>query len=177
MHNHEYPWYALRVRHRNETISSVFLRSQGFVVYNPTCAAKRQWSDRIKRLDVPLFPGYIFCQMLPSQRVVVCGAPGVVQIVSVGKVPAPVDPSEMEGILRSVEYGFRAEPAAMPQPKDRVLIQSGPFRGLDGVVLGNTKRKTIILSLSLLQRAIAVEVDETDVSKLKPLRRSAAAGN
>jgi transcription termination/antitermination protein NusG len=158
-----HPWFALRVRHRCEHCSASALLHAEFTVCSPTYVSERRWSDRIKRVELPLFPGYIFCQVAPAQRYNVLAAPGVVQIVGIGNTPVPVQPQEMEGVLRSMQHGLRAEPAEMPRPEDRVLIQSGPFRGLEGVVVELKKSKRIILLMTLLQRAIAVEVEESAV--------------
>ena len=160
---HQSPWFALRTRHRCEQYSTSYLSHHDFSVCFPTYVVERRWSDRVKQLHLPLFPGYIFCQMEPWQKFGVLGAPGVVQIVSIGNTPVPVDPAEMEGVLRSVDCGFGLEPAELPRPEDRVLILSGPFRGLEGVFVEQKKRQTLILSVTLLKRAIAVELDATAV--------------
>ena len=73
----------------------------------------------------------------------------------------------MVGVLRTVQYGFRAEPAELPKTGDRVLIESGPFCGLEGVMLKSKSRQRIILSVTLLQRAISVEFDESAVLPVK----------
>jgi transcription antitermination factor NusG len=160
---HQSPWFALRIRHRCEQYSTSYLSYHGFTVCFPTYEVERRWSDRVKQLQLPLFPGYIFCQMAPGQKSAVLSAPGVVQLVSIGNTPVPVEPAEMEGVLRSVECGFGLEPAELPRPEDRVLILSGPFRGLEGVFVERRKQRTLILSVTLLQRAIAVELDATAV--------------
>jgi transcription antitermination factor NusG len=98
-----------------------------------------------------------------SLRSAVLKTPGVVQIVGLGNKPLPVEASEMEGVLITAKYGLRAEPTEYPQPMDRVLIQFGPLRGLEGVVIERKNQRKIILSLSLLQRAIAVELDQAAV--------------
>jgi len=112
--------------------------------------------------------------MAPGQKSAVLCAPGVVEIVSIGNTPVPVDPAEMEGVLRSVECGFGLEPAELPRPEDRVLILSGPFRGLEGVFVERRKQRTLILSVTLLQRAIAVELDATAV---KPVNKGPRHGS
>jgi hypothetical protein len=78
----------------------------------------------------------------------------------------------MEGVLRSVECGVGVEPAELPHPQDKVLILSGPFRGLEGVFVERRKRRTLILSVTLLQRAIAVELDEMAVRPVNKRPRS-----
>ena len=167
MHEHQAPWFALRVRYRSENLSSTFLRQVGLAVCSPTYTVERRWTDRTKQLDLPLFPGYIFCQMAPECCTTVLGTPGVVQIVGMGRTPIPVEPSEMEGVLRTVQYGLRAEPAELPKAGDRVLIEYGPFCGLEGVMLERKSRQRIILSVTLLQRAISVELDESAVLPVK----------
>jgi transcription antitermination factor NusG len=86
-----YPWFALRVKSRSEKIVSTIARNKGFEEFLPLYQSRRRWSDRFKSVDVPLFPGYVFCRVDPEFRLPLLTIPGVLSFVGIGKVPAPID--------------------------------------------------------------------------------------
>src|SRR5437764_7400051 len=89
------PWYALMVKPGQEKFASRALRNRGYEELSPRCKVRRQWSDRIKQVEVSLFPGYLFCKLNPNDRMPVLTAPGVFGIVSFGGVPHPIDEGEV----------------------------------------------------------------------------------
>src|SRR5215469_11320307 len=82
-------WYAVRTRSRFEATTSASFRDKGFTAFLPTYVSRRQWSDRIKELRLPLFPGYVFCRFDASDQYRVLNSPGVVHIVGAGDTPIP----------------------------------------------------------------------------------------
>ena len=101
-------WFALHVRVRQEKTVSHILSRKGFEQFVPVYRSKRKWTDRIKELDVPLFPGYVFCRFQPEARVPVVTTPGVVDIVRCGRMLTPVDPAEIAALQALPESGHRA---------------------------------------------------------------------
>src|ERR1700690_2508632 len=89
------PWYALQVASKCEKAVSTGLVLRGYSEFLPLYRSRRKWSDRFQDVDLPLFPGYVFCQVDIYHRLPVLMIPGVVRIVGVGKMPMPVDDSEM----------------------------------------------------------------------------------
>ncbi|MDQ6708172.1 MAG: hypothetical protein M3Z85_19625, partial [Acidobacteriota bacterium] len=85
-----HPWFALRIRSRFEKTTATILRGKGYEEFSPSYRSKRQWSDRMKEVDLPLFPGYMFCRFNPLDRFPILCTPGVVSIVGIGKIPRPV---------------------------------------------------------------------------------------
>jgi len=88
-------WFALHVKSRQEKIVSQILDSKGFEQFLPVYRSKRIWVDRVREIDLPLFPGYLFCRFSPEARIPVVTTPGVVDIVRCGPMFAPVDPAEI----------------------------------------------------------------------------------
>lgn len=152
-------WFAVRVRSNHERLVSLYLREIGYEEYSPTYRAERQWSDRIKVIDQPLFPGYVFCRLDPNDRLPLLKAPGVVGLVGVGKVPAPIPAVEVERVKRMVNSGLLVTPWPYLQVGQQVLIERGPLAGLEGILERVKNRLRIVVSVTLLQRAVAAEID------------------
>src|SRR5437016_11411375 len=87
----EQPWFGLRVRSRSEQMAATALAGKGYKPFLPVYKVARRWTDRVKRVDMPLFPGYVFCRFDPQRRLPILITPGVVSVVGIGKAPAPID--------------------------------------------------------------------------------------
>src|ERR1035441_9840100 len=101
-------WYALRIQSRLSSLAVDTLRGKGYEEFLPLYRARRRWSDRVKQVELPLFPGYLFCQFDVNDRLPILTTPGVIGIVGAGKTPVPVDIEEIEAIraiLRSGQIG------------------------------------------------------------------------
>ena len=153
------PWFALRVRSNFEQHSCNALTIRGLEAFHPSFKARRRWSDRVKMIDQSLFPGYVFCRFGPDERVNVLRAPGVVHVVSSGNDPLPVDESEINHIRTVVMAELAANPHPFLRVGQRVRIDRGPLTGAEGILTALNGKSSLILSISLLQRSIAVEVD------------------
>jgi transcription termination/antitermination protein NusG len=134
--------------------------------------SRRRWSDRVKLLQLPLFAGYLFCRFDPSHRARILATPGVFFIAGIGKTPLPVDPEEIEAIRLAVNCGGRVEPWNRLQVGHTVRIEQGPLSGLTGVLLRWKGGNHLILNVQLLQRGVAVEVDESWVLPCDPVAAS-----
>src|SRR5256884_7012655 len=108
----QWPWFAILVKTGREKSTNLLLENAGYECFLPVNRSTRRWSDRTKLIDVPLFPGYLFCRMNPHNRLTVLMTPGVMQIVGVGKTPIPVEEEEIAAIQRVQRSGL----AAMPWP-------------------------------------------------------------
>jgi transcriptional antiterminator NusG len=157
----ELPWYAVRVRSQYEKCVSRALRERDYEEFLPMYWCRRQWSDRIKMLQLPLFAGYLFCRFDPSHRARILATPGVLLIAGVGKIPLPVDGAEIEAIRQAVNSPQHVEPFSHLAIGDTVRIEHGPLSGLQGVLLRFKGRSHLILRVQLLQRGVAVEIDES----------------
>jgi transcription antitermination factor NusG len=162
-----YPWFALQVRTRREAVVADYLEGTGYEWFLPLCQSRRHWSDRIKEVEVPLFPGYLFCRFNPQDRLPILKTPGVIQIVGYNRSPIPVDENEIAAIQRLVASGIPNQPWPFLAVGDRVTIESGPLRGLEGILTSLKGDHRLVLSVSLLQRSVAVEIDSAFVASLR----------
>jgi transcription termination/antitermination protein NusG len=156
---HGAPWYALRVRPNYEKPVAAALRGKGFQEFLPLIRSKRQWSDRVKIMDLPLFPGYLFCRLNLEERLPLLTTPGFLYLVGVGKNPEPVNETEIAGIQAVLRSGLTVTPWPNLVVGQKVRLRHGPLRGLDGVLTRIANRHRIYVSVTLLKRSISVEVD------------------
>lgn len=154
------PWYALRIRSRQERVIASALHGKGYEVFLPLYLSRRRWSDRIKELELPMFPGYLFCRFDVQKRLPVIVTPGIVQVVGIGKDPIPVEDAEIAAIQSVVGSRLNAQPWPYLQVGRRVRIECGPLRGVEGILIAVKKAHRLVISVTLLQRSVAVEVDE-----------------
>jgi len=154
-----FPWFALQVRSRYEKNVASYLDGKGFEWFLPTHNCRRKWSDRIKEVTLPLFPGYLFCRFDPQDRLPILKTPGLISIVGTAKVPTAVDESEIHAIRQLVHSGLPRQPWPYLQVGQRVRIEQGSLSGLEGILLRHKGQDRLVLSVSLLQRSTAVEID------------------
>jgi transcription antitermination factor NusG len=162
--NQKWPWFAILARTSREKTASLLLENAGYECFVPTSKYMRRWSDRMKEVEVPLFPGYLFCRMNPHNRLPVLMTPGVIQIVGVGKTPIPVEEEEIAAIQRVEKSGLSTMPWPYLEVGHAVRIEEGPLHGLTGIVLKIKSGPKLVLSVSLLQRSVAVEIDRRWIS-------------
>ena len=152
------PWFALRVKPNFEKPVSAALRGKGFEEFLPLFRSRRQWSDRVKVMDLPLFPGYLFCRLNLEERMPLITTPGFLYIVGVGKNPEPVDESEILAIQSVLRSGVPVSPWPSLVVGQKVQVKEGPLRGLVGVVAKIANQHRMYVSVTLLKRSISVEV-------------------
>ncbi|OLB26868.1 MAG: hypothetical protein AUH13_25900 [Acidobacteria bacterium 13_2_20CM_58_27] len=163
----QWPWFAILVKTGREKSTNLLLENAGYECFLPVNRSTRRWSDRTKLIDVPLFPGYLFCRMNPHNRLTVLMTPGVMQIVGVGKTPIPVEEEEIAAIQRVQRSGLAAMPWPYMQVGNVAEILGGPLRGLTGIVVKIKSGVKLVLSVSLLQRSVAVEVERGWVAEVR----------
>lgn len=164
-------WYALRVKSRHENIVASHLQARGFESLLPLYKCRRRWSDRFKEMELPLFPGYVFCQFNQLNRLPILTVPGIVHVVGVGRTPIPIDETEMAAIQTTVASGLPSRPWPFLEIGHKVRIEYGPLRGVEGVLLGFKGHQRLVLSVTLLQRSVAVQVDEAWITPLPKQNR------
>ena len=152
-------WYALQVRPRFEKHVQLHLEDKGYEVFYPTFTTTRQWSDRVKSLSFPLFPGYVFCRFNVHARLPILITPGVNQVVGAGKTPTVVDEAELSAIRRVMQSGVAAQPWPYLRVGETVRIENGPLEGMTGIVTRIKNSCRLVVSVSLLMRSVSVELD------------------
>lgn len=144
-----------------EKMVSDQLRGKGYEEFLPMCWSRRLWSDRVKVIQMPLFTGYLFCRFDPENRFAILTTPGVCTIVGRGRTPLPVDANQVESIRLAVRSGQGVEPWPRLEVGNKVRIEVGPLSGVEGTLLRHKGTTHLILGVTLMQRAVAVEIDET----------------
>ena len=157
-------WYALFVRSRHEKTVENSLRSKRYSVFSPSYRTKRKRVDRIAEIEVPLFPGYVFCQFDPNKRLPILMTPGVVGVVGRGNRPEPVDDTEIDSIRTVALAGRSVQPWPFLKLGQRIRMQSGPLTGVEGIFLRVQDKDHLVVSVTLLQRAVSVVIERDSVS-------------
>jgi transcription antitermination factor NusG len=155
------PWYALQVRPRYEKIIASTLLSKGYEGFLPLYIQRSRWSDRIKEVQLPLFSGYLFCRFDVNNRLPILVTPGVIRVVGIGKTPYPVDEHEIQALQTIVISNLHTEPWSYLNVGQKVRIELGVLAGVEGILIGLKGSSKLIVSVSLLKRSVAVEVDES----------------
>lgn len=167
-------WFALRVKSRCEKVVSTIARNKGFEEFLPLYQRRQRWSDRLKAVEFPLFPGYVFCRLNPQYRLPLLTIPGVLHFVGIGKVPVPIDDEEILAIQSAVSSGLATEPWPFLEVGQRVRLEDGPLAGLEGFLIEMRKRYRVVVSVTLLKRSVAVEIDREWVTPLDAAGRRAS---
>jgi len=170
----EFQWYAVLVRSRHEEVVARHLRVRGMEAFLPLYKERHRWSDRFQEIQLPLFPGYVFCQFNPLNRLPVLTVPGVVQIVGAGRKLVSVDKTEIDAIQAAVRSGVPRQPWPFLQIGNKVRIEYGPLCGIEGILLGHRGHQRLVLSITLLQRSVAVQIDEEWVRPLSLAKPSSS---
>jgi transcription antitermination factor NusG len=157
-------WFAVQVCAGREEFSATHLRHRGYEVFLPCYLEHRRWSDRIKKIHKALFTGYVFCRLSRGVTGKVVTTPGVVRVVGGAEGPIPVPDEEIDVIRRVVDTRLMVEPWPFLEAGRRVRVEVGPLRGTDGVVLMLKNRHRLVVSIPMLQRSVAVEIDPAWVS-------------
>lgn len=136
------------------------LQAGGVEAFAPMYRTRRRWSDRTKEIEAPLFPGYLFGRFAPAERARVLRTPGVLQIVGFGGVATPVPEQEIGALRAALGSQLSLRPWPHLRAGDRVRIEAGPMRGVEGLLVREAAGLRLILGVELLQRSVAVEVDQ-----------------
>jgi transcription antitermination factor NusG len=161
-------WYAIRVRSKFQSVASEVLLGKGYEMFLPYYNCVRRLSGRTKTLQQPLFPGYLFCRFDPTDRMVpIVTTPGVMGIVSAGRTPLPIDDEEIAGLQLMLRSGVEPEPWPYLNSGTKVLIERGPLTGLEAIVVQNLNQWRVVVSVELLQRSVAAEIDREWVREVR----------
>ena len=167
-------WYALYVRSRHEKVVESGLRGKGYVAFSPFYRTKRKRVDRITEIDVPLFPGYVFCHFDSNKRLPILTTPGIVGVVGPGHRPEPVEDNEIASIRTIALSGRPVQPWPFLKSGQRVRLQAGPLMGAEGIFLRVKDEYHLVVAITLLQRAVSVVVEKDSVAPLFLGERHAA---
>jgi len=173
-------WYALDVQSKCEGRVSAALRGKGYEEFPALYLGQRKWADRVKESEFPMFPGYVFCRLNPSERLLpVLTTPGVRKIVGAGSVPIAIADEEIAAIQAVIRSGLPSRSAPFVNVGSRILIEGGPLKGIEGIVISPDKIRgdkmyRLAISVELLHRSVVVEIER---EWARPILNQIAAGN
>jgi transcription antitermination factor NusG len=168
-------WYALQVRSRKENYVASQITGQGYECLLPTYKSVRKWSDRVKELEQPLFPGYLFCRFDFQDRRPLITTPGVLQIVGSGRVAVPVPDEEIRSLQLALSSTLSKQPWPYLEVGQRVRVNYGSLAGLEGILVNLKGNQRVVLSITLLQRSVAMEVDSAWLTPVEDVVRASMA--
>ena len=158
-------WFAIWTRSRHEKLVRDQLEKKSDVdVFLPTIGKWSRWKDRKKKVDWPLFPGYVFARFVADERVGVLKVDGVVQIISNNGMLSAIPDEEIDSIRTLVESELAYDPVPLIKEGDMVKVTSGPLKGVIGrLITKKGVQARLVLSVDLIGQAVSVEVDAADV--------------
>jgi len=169
-------WYALYTCANHEKRISAELSARGVEHYLPLYSCVRRWNKRRVKLERPLFPSYVFVRLALRDRLRVLQIPRVVQLVGSAGRPAVLRDEEMEKMRAGLTSGLQAEPHASLTSGRRVRVKSGPLAGLEGFLVRRKRSTRVVISIGVIQRAAAIEVDAADLEAILPRAVAAMPG-
>jgi transcription antitermination factor NusG len=168
-------WFALTAKARHEKTVGENLRSKGLESFVPLYRTRRQWTDRVQLVDLPLFPGYVFCRFAYNSRLGVLNTPGVISVVEFSGGPAPVTDDEILRIRTIQASGLPSQPWPYVHVGQRARIERGALAGLEGVLIREKDALRVVVSVELLRRAVAVEIDRDMVRAVEGAEHASMA--
>jgi transcription antitermination factor NusG len=161
-------WYAAYTCANHEKRVAGQLGQRAVEHFLPLYESVRRWKDRRVRLQLPLFPGYVFVRLALRNRLRVLEVPSVVRLVGFNGYPIALADDEIETLRIGLVHGLHAEPHPYLTTGRRVRIKSGPLSGMEGILLRRKSNFRVILSVDLIMRSVAVEADANDLEALSP---------
>jgi len=162
-------WYAAYTSANHEKRVAEQLGVRLVEHFVPLYESMRCWKDRKVRLQLPLFPGYVFVRLTRSERLRVLQVPGVARLVGFNGLPCALPDSDIESLKNGLVHGVRAEPHPFLTVGRHVSVIRGPLAGQEGILIRRKGNWRVVLSVQLIMRSIAVDLDIADVV---PLSRS-----
>ena len=161
--NREDPhWYAAQIRPNHEKRVAERMVQRDIEHLLPLYTSLRQWKDRKVSLSMPLFPGYLFVRLCLRERPQVLELPGVARLVGIGSQPAPLADEEIRAIQDCVSLESRIAPHPYLAVGNRARVRSGPFQGIEGIIVRSKSQTRLVISFSLIQRSVTLEIDQID---------------
>jgi transcription antitermination factor NusG len=170
----EVRWFGVQVLPRHEKLVAISLKNKEIQEFLPLYKTRRRWSDRIQEIEQPFFQGYVFCRINPLDRLPVLMTPGVIQFVGIHKEPLPIEDHEIASLQAVVRSGLPVMPWPFLRVGQRVRISEGSLRDLEGILIHVKGVQRLVVSMNLLQRSVAVEVDREWVEPVNPPRLRSA---
>lgn len=156
-------WYVAYTLPRSEKKAQSKLDVMGITSYLPMHQTLRTWSDRMKKLLVPLFPNYLFVNISDKKRHETFSVREIVKYVSFEGRPAIVNDSIIDSLKNILKEKVEVTVEDWVKAGDNVIITGGPFMGTEGVVLNKNGKTRLIIQIAALQRSVSVNISASDV--------------
>jgi transcription antitermination factor NusG len=156
-------WFAFRVRPRHEKAVALQLREREEQYFLPLLREKRKWAKRLTHVDLPLFPGYIFCWTSRSALLPILRTPGIIDVLRAGSHPVHVEEQEIHALKKAVSANVHIEACPYIDTGQKVYVNDGPLAGLVGIVVDSRNARRLVLSMTLLHRSVLAELDASSV--------------
>ena len=168
-------WYAAytSANHEKRVAEQLGVRSVEHFV--PLYESMRRWKDRKVRLQLPLFPGYVFVRLAGCERLRVLQVPGVARLVGFNGLPCALPDSDIEALKNGLAGSVRAKPHPFLTGGRRVRIKAGPLQGCEGILIRRKGSSRVVLSIELIRRSIIVDVEIADVQSLTSIGRNVSS--
>lgn len=159
-------WVAIQVVPRHESKVASILGWRNCIHFLPTYRTRQRWSDRVKVIERPLFPGYIFCRSTQSLMQIVRSTPGIIRLITRGGKPCPVALEEIAALQRVMEANRDVCVSPYLRVGQRAEIISGPLMGVVGIIVRFKHGDRLVLSVDLIMKSVAVEIDSSELAPL-----------
>src|SRR6266849_2414136 len=160
-------WYAAYTCANHEKRVAKQLEERSVEHFLPLYGSVRRWKDRRVQLDLPLFPGYVFVHLALRDRLRVLQTPGVARLIGFGGLPTALPDQEIEAMRQGLTHEMRIEPHPYLKLGNRVRVKIGPLQGLEGILVRKKNRTRFVISLDLIMRSVAVEIDISDLDHMQ----------
>jgi transcription elongation factor/antiterminator RfaH len=159
-------WYAVYTKSRHEKTVADKLMEKEVETFLPLIETVRRWKDRRKRIQVPLFSGYVFVKITLTERLRVLSTPGIVRIVGFTEQPTPIPEEQILAIKKLVAHEIKADPYPYLQIGRKVEVTGGPLQGVQGILVRKKGQCRLVISVDLIQQSVALEINAEDVRPL-----------
>jgi transcription antitermination factor NusG len=159
-------WYAARIRPNHEKCVAERMAHRDIEHLLPLYTSLRQWKDRRVCLSMPLFPGYLFVFLCLSERLRVLEVPGVAGLVGIGSQPVPIAEEEIRAIQGCMNPTSNITPHPYLTVGNRARVRSGPFQGIEGIIVRSHSKTRLVISFTLIQRSVTLELDQTELEPI-----------
>jgi len=168
-------WYAITTKSRHEKVVADQLQRKSVETFLPLLTSSSRWKDRNVMIDRPIFPGYVFLRVDLKERNLIYNVPGVVRMLAFGGVPAQIDDAEIEGVRLCLTRGQKPEACQFLETGERVRVNSGPLKGLEGIVTRRKNQYRIVVSIALIHQSITAEVEAQQLESLETFPQDQSA--
>jgi transcription antitermination factor NusG len=156
----ELSWFAVQTKPRHEKKAAAELQEKGISAFLPLCSEKRQWSDRQRVVELPLFPQYVFVRIAQSlnTRVLVLRTNGITSFVGMRGMGIPIPDEQIERVQTVLAHGIPVSPHLFMNVGKRIRIRGGALDGLQGILTAVNGDQTLVVSVELIQRSLAIRI-------------------